>query len=58
MALSGINERRVPWSWGGLMTQDRLLRQEWVGERGSTLIEARGKEDRIVGLWRGNWEGG
>ena len=40
------------------MTQDRLLRQEWVGERGSTLIEARGKEDRIVGLWRGNWEGG
>jgi len=38
------------------MAQGRAMRWEWVGEWGSTLIEAR--EDEIGGLQRGNQEGG
>jgi hypothetical protein len=40
------------------MGNTRLLRQEWVGRCGSTLIKAMGREEGIGALWRGNWEGG
>jgi hypothetical protein len=57
MALMGITGRGDPWSCEGLMTQDRALRLERVGEWGSTLIEAGGGEwDR--GFWRENRERG
>jgi hypothetical protein len=34
-----------------------VLRQEEVGEWGSTLIEEKGRENGLGGLWRGNQEG-
>jgi len=39
--------------WGNT----RPLRQGWMGEWGSTLIEAWGREEGMGGSCRGNWEG-
>jgi hypothetical protein len=36
----------------------KLLRQEYVGGLGLTLIEARGREEGIRGFWRRYLEGG
>jgi hypothetical protein len=44
MELSGIHRRRNPWSCEGSMPQcsGMPVRWEWVGRRGSILIEAGG----------------